>query len=113
MSGGTAKTVVLLTGGLMLAFVGLQVKNGTSQGSTYKKVWAIGLLTLALSVAADFVPQIVGPFAGLILIAAYARNEGALGGLIGSKTPATSGAAQAHTGQSGIGPSTGTIGGTK
>ena len=92
MSTSGAKTLVLLTGLLMVVFVAIEEMRGTAQGSTYKKVWAIGLLTLGLGVAADFIPELVGPFAGLVLIAAYARNQGAIGGII-AKTPAAASAA--------------------
>lgn len=84
MSPGTAKTIVLITGGGMLAFVALEAKAGTAQGSTYKKVWAIGLLTLALGIVSDFAPQLTGAFAVLVLLAAYGRHEGLIGNVIGA-----------------------------
>jgi hypothetical protein len=115
VSASGAKSIVLVTGLLMVAFVGIQVRNGTNQGSAYKKVWATGVLTLGLGVLSDFIPEVVGPFALLVLIAAYARNQGALGGVIGSAGKASSAAGAAHKGTSTLGPTTGTgrIGGTQ
>jgi hypothetical protein len=85
---------------LMVAFIGIEAKRGTATGSTYKKIWAIGVLTLGLGAASDFAPDLVGPFAFLVLIAAYARNQGALGSVIGgtSSTPAASTSSAAATG---------------
>jgi hypothetical protein len=115
VSQGTARTVVMLTGLLMIAFVGIEAKRGTATGSTYKKIWAIGVLTLGLGAASDFVPDLVGPFALLVLLAAYARNQGALGSVIGgsSSTPAASTSAAAATGGSTTSGNVNTIGGAQ
>lgn len=80
MSPKGATTVVVLTGGVLSALALIPYEGKT--GSAYKKLWAAGLLTVALAAAADFVPEIVGPFAVLIIIAAVAKNPGVLGGFL-------------------------------
>lgn len=91
MNAGSAKTTVLVAGGLMLTYIGIQSSRGRVQGSVYKSVWAIGLLTLLMGVAADFVPEIVGPFAILVVLAAYAKHTGVLGGAISGGVAAPAG----------------------
>jgi len=73
---GTANTIVLVSGGVLVA---LALIPGNQGGATYKKIWAAGLLTIALGVAADFVPEVVGPFAVLVIIAAVVKNPGVIG----------------------------------
>jgi hypothetical protein len=72
-----AATTVIVAGGVLTALALIPAEGQT--GSAYKKVWAAGLLTVALGVAADFVPEIVGPFAILVILAAVATNPGVLG----------------------------------
>ena len=93
MSKGTASTVVLVSGGVLVALALLSSKQGEDR---YKAIWAAGLLTIALGVAADFLPEIVGPFAGLVIVAAVIKNPGSIGSFVNQKVsspkqPATSG----------------------
>ena len=83
MTAGGAHKAVLVAGGLMTSYVLLQ--GASDPAGRYRQLWAVGALTLGLSVAADFVPEIAGPFALLVLLAAATReaNRGKLGGLIG------------------------------
>jgi hypothetical protein len=41
-------------------------KNGA--GDTFKALWGVGVVGLALSLLADFAPSVAGPFAGLIVL---------------------------------------------
>lgn len=75
--------MVLVAGGLEVAFV-LARANKSGGEKTYKSLWAIGLLTLGLSIFADFVPEIAGPFALLVLIAMAVQQRGALGEALGT-----------------------------
>ena len=94
MSSRSAATLVLITGGLMVTYAALDAKNGTVTADvTYKRIYSSFLATAALGIAADFVPEIVGPFAILIIVAAWAKHKGALGGLLGSSGQLASGAA--------------------
>lgn len=103
MSKSGASTLVLLSGGVLIGLALLD-EGSFAAGSAYRKVWAAGLLTIALGVAADFVPEIVGPFAGLIIIAAVVKNPGKIGGFVTGNPAAQSAAklpaaAAAKTGQ--------------
>lgn len=85
MTDRTAGTVVIVSGGLMLSYTLLAAFRGPStfkQGGVYKQVWAIGALTLGMSIVADVAPELAGPFALLVLVAAAARNRGAIGRVI-------------------------------
>ena len=82
MSPSSAKTMVLLAGGLMFAAIGLR---RSSIPDPYRYAWAAGVITLFLSVLADVAPEIAGPFAILVLMAVYWRNRAAIGTLNPSK----------------------------
>jgi hypothetical protein len=79
MTPATAKTIVLVSGGLMFAMIG--IKRDTIS-DPFKFVWAAAVITLGLSVLADVAPEIAGPFAILTLMAVYWRNKGALGSVL-------------------------------
>lgn len=83
MSKGGATTIVFVTGGLLVAIALLQ-KGSLGSGKTFKKIWGAGLLTAGLAVFADFVPELVGPFAVLVILAAVANDTGVIGKLIGN-----------------------------
>jgi hypothetical protein len=85
MTPKTASTLVLVTGGLLIGYAMLDARNGTATSEqTYKRIYSSFLATVGLGVAADIVPSLVGPFAVLVIIAAWARHQGKLGGLISS-----------------------------
>ena len=89
MSGKGAATLVLLTGGLLVGYALLDARaGGVSSETTYKRIYSSFLATVALGVAADFVPTVVAPFCVLVLIAAWARHKGALGGLVSGSSQA-------------------------
>ena len=73
MSERTAKTIVLVTAGLMFAAIGL--RRGQI-ADPFRFAWAAGVITLFLSLLADVAPEIAGPFAILLLMAVYWRNRG-------------------------------------
>lgn len=88
MNSPQAARVVLLTGAGLAMFTMIQARRtGRPSEETYKSLWAIGGLTIGLSAAADFAPDLAGPFAVLVLVAAAARNSGALGSVIGGVQP--------------------------
>lgn len=85
MSGQSAKTIVLVVGGLLFAIVALQ---GSKFDDRYRAFWAVGVMTLGLSVVADIAPEVAGPFAILLLIAVYWKNRGVLGSALPHAAPA-------------------------
>ena len=99
MNARTASTLVLLTGGILFAYALLDARsNKVAAETTYKRVYSSFLATVALGVASDFAPAIVGPFCILVLLAAWARHKGVLGGII-SGTVAPAAGLQGPTGK--------------
>lgn len=82
MGSTQASKVVLVTTGLMVALTLIEHHFNPVDGTLYKRLWALGLVGLGLSVLADFVPQVAGPFAVLVAIAMIARRPGILGSFI-------------------------------
>lgn len=79
MSKSSANTLVLVTGGLLFAFVALKRDK---LADPYRFAWGAGVVTIGLSVVTDLAPEIAGPFALLLLMAVYWKNRGALGGVL-------------------------------
>lgn len=87
MNPKNATTIVMLTGAALIAVALLKGQPG----STYKKVWASGLAVTGLAFAADIVPELVGPFALLILLVVIEKNYNLLSGAAGIPSDKTSG----------------------
>lgn len=70
----TARRWVLVSMVLLLA---MGVYKGQKPGDVgmAKRLWGIGMLGTMLSIAADFVPQLAGPFA-LLVVLGYATTGG-------------------------------------
>lgn len=72
-------------------------RKGTSnagQQGTFRTLWGVGVVGLFLSLLADFVPQIAGPFAGLVALGSITHGgdkiiQNALG-LVTPRTASTS-----------------------
>lgn len=73
MTESTANKLVafFLMGGIAFALV--RQKNSDSQ-TTYRRIWGTTLLGLAGAAMAGFVPQIVGPYFLLVIIAYVTGN---------------------------------------
>jgi len=79
VTSSTAQTVVLVSGGLMLAYA--------VQKRSTKAAYAAGVITLGLTFLADVAPEIAGPFA--ILVVLYlATKQGLFGNVFGGVAPA-------------------------
>lgn len=74
-------TIVVASGVMFAAALTPLFKGGAKPASSqvYRRAWAVGLLTLALAAADDFVPQVTGPLA-LSLIVAVVVGSGWFGG---------------------------------
>lgn len=93
MSEATANKLVMLFlfGGI--AFALLRKKNSDAQ-TTYKRIWGTTLLSLAGAAMAGFVPEVVGPFFLLVIIAYVSGNMKVLGGSVSTLKNKASGATQ-------------------
>jgi len=100
MSKSTATVIVALTFGVLIAVAFL----GNKPGSKYKKVWASSLASTLLAFAADVVPELVGPFALLILIVAVSKNTGLFSKTAAQAGITAPGAPQAQAAASSIAP---------
>jgi len=49
-------------------------RSGREPGSLYKRLWGTGVLGVALSIVADFAPQVAGPFAMLVALGLFTRH---------------------------------------
>jgi hypothetical protein len=88
----TARTLVLVSGGLMFAAIGIR---RSQISDPFRYAWAAGVITLFLSLLADIAPEVAGPSALLVLLAVYWSHRGTLGslpGLSGKTAPASSSA---------------------
>lgn len=83
MSESTASKLVLffLFGGIALALI--RKKNSDAK-TTYKRIWGTTALSLAGAAMAGFVPQIVGPYFLLVILAYATGNFKVLSGAAGS-----------------------------
>lgn len=83
MNSAQSSRVVVICAFLEAFFVLAKARQGTSKDTTVKSLWAIGVITLGLSMLSDFAPQVAGPFAVLMLAALAARSRGELGQVLG------------------------------
>lgn len=97
MSKNTASTLVLVTGGLLIAYATLDARNGAATPEqTYKRIYSSFLAMVGLGIAADIAPEIVGPFSILVIVAAWAKHKGALGGVVNAPATSASGKTTVH-----------------
>lgn len=88
----SASKTVFIAGAAMFAIVlanAVRHPGRTKQGSTYRQLWAVGVLTLFLGAAADFAPGLIVPFSVAVVIAFAIRNPDALGGVLQGTTKTT------------------------
>lgn len=80
-----ASKTVFIAGAAMFAIVlanAVKHPGRSGEGSTYKQLWAVGVLTMFLAAAADFAPGVIVPFSVAIVVAFAIRNPDALGGIL-------------------------------
>lgn len=85
MDAGTARRIVLismlLTGGVIMYDV-FKNKGKLNAGEEFKAVWSMSLLFLLLSILADTVPSLAGPFAGVVTLSVLIGRQGALSSIV-------------------------------
>jgi hypothetical protein len=84
MNESQAKTIVVITGIVLVIFTFLEKQYIEGKGSGaavdksfsfFKQIFFVGLLTLALALTADLAPEVAGPVALLILTAAAVKKS--------------------------------------
>ena len=101
---------MVLVGVLVLALVTVYRDRG-KQGpqGTFRTFWGVGVVGMFLSLLADFLPQIAGPFAGLIVLGSLTHGgDRILEGALGALAPAPSSPGSGSGSSSPPGPSAGT-----
>jgi hypothetical protein len=79
-----ARKMVLVSMLLLFAIQMYRDRKVESPQGTYRTFWAVGVVGLFLSLLADFVPQIAGPFAALVVLGSLTNGgEAALTKLVG------------------------------
>lgn len=83
----------------VLAIVAVYRERQGEGGSLYKRLWGLGVIGVVLSILSDFVPQITGPFAVLMVLGSLTSGgdkaiQGALS-TVGARIPQPSGSAAA------------------
>lgn len=86
MTSEQAGRLVMVAGAAEAAVVLAAMRGSEDKEARLRALWAIGVLTLALAVAADFVPQVAAPFAILVAVAMATRYPGELGRALGIGT---------------------------
>ena len=76
----------------VLAIIAVYRERQGDGGSLYKRLWGLGVIGVVLSILSDFVPQITGPFAVLLVLGSLSRGgdkaiQSALAS-VGSRIPA-------------------------
>lgn len=67
-----------------------RAKSGGQQG-TYRVLWGVGVVGMFLSLLADFVPQIAGPFAALVALGSLTHGgDQAIAKVLATISPAAS-----------------------
>lgn len=96
---------MVLVSALILAGIAVYRDHKAGASDTFHALWGVGVLSLLLSILADFAPTIAGPFAALTVLGSLASGDASIiDKLFGrsapasSSTHATSGAAQQHAG---------------
>jgi nucleoside diphosphate kinase len=87
----TSSTANKLVAFFAIGGVAYALWTGKDASSRYKHVWGVTLLAAAGAVLADFAPKVVGPFFGLVVIAALAGRSADISGIAsGIRKQATS-----------------------
>ncbi len=81
---------MVLVGVVLLAIIAVYKDKHGDEGSTFRTLWGVGVVGMFLSLLADFVPTIAGPFAILVVLGSLTSGgEQALQTLLGAVVPKT------------------------
>jgi hypothetical protein len=59
---------MVLVSAFLLAAIAVYRDRKTGASDTFRALWGVGVVSLVLSIAADFAPTIAGPFAVLVVL---------------------------------------------
>lgn len=91
---------MVLVGAFLLAAIAVyrDRRDGTDTSDTFRALWGVGVVSLVLSLVADFVPQIAGPFAALTVLGSLTNGgDQLLQSMLGKVAPPPAGTAAANT----------------
>jgi len=97
---------MVLVSAFLLAALAVYRDRSRGAGDTFHALWGVGVVSLLLSLLADFAPTIAGPFAALTVLGSLASGDvSIIDRVFGSSSStlrgaATSGAASQHAGGS-------------
>lgn len=92
-----ARKMVLVSAFLLAAIAVYKDRKGGSTADTFHALWGVGVVSMLLSILADFAPTIAGPFALLTVLGSAASGgptsiiDKLFGGSAASTKPAASG----------------------
>jgi hypothetical protein len=76
--------MVFVMGGVMYVYVALWAQHTQpDEAVLMRRVVAVGIFTVGLATFADFVPEVAGPFALMLIVALAARHKGEIGKVLG------------------------------
>lgn len=95
----TSRKLVLVSVAALLLINTYRHQRGEDSGSFYRRLWGTGVVGVFLSVAADFVPTIAGPFSVLVVLGSLTHGGdqalqsalGKLGNAVPTAPPGPSG----------------------
>lgn len=67
-SKGQARKMVLVSAFLLAAIALYRNRRAGDDEGAFRALWGVGVVSLVLSLVADFAPRIAGPFAGLTVL---------------------------------------------
>lgn len=75
MDESQANKAVFIAAAVLIAAAFLENHFNPTKFDLYKRLWGIGALSLVLAMTADFVPEVAGPLALLILTAVAVHDS--------------------------------------
>lgn len=91
---------MVLVSALLLAAIAVYKDRKRGAGDTFHALWGVAVLSLLLSLLADFAPTIAGPFAVLTVLGGLASQNGGasiIDKLFGKSAPQSKPAPATHT----------------
>lgn len=58
---------MVLVSAFLLAAISIY-RDRSKPGDAFRSLWGVGVISLVLSIVADFAPTLAGPFAGLVVL---------------------------------------------